>query len=365
MAAFFEQLELFPAEGADVFRIPALVVSNQASVLAFANRRIGSSADHGQDADLVLRRSLDDGRTWEPIQTLFKRRGWFGMIGSAVVERHTGTIMVIYERHPTDPQVSERSWVEGTRVPPAHPDGGTFMLRSNDDGRSWAEERLTLRPNSLGLLGSAHGGGPAIQLRYSPHDGRLVMPARVWTRPVFELAIYAHNCVIYSDDGGATWTTSGLAQAGTGEACIVETVGGAICLNSRQMHGIARRGLAWSCDGGQTFGQFSWDETLTDPEPYGCNASMVRCSDALTADRTRILFANPASSRRERMTVRLSYDECRTWPVARLIDEGPAAYSALAVTPRGTILCFYERGEADPSETMSVARFNLEWLEGR
>lgn len=360
---FFEQVDVFGVEGKDVHRIPSLVVSNQGTVLAFCNRRIGSAADHGHDTHLVLRRSLDDGRTWLPVQPLFDRSAWAANIGNAVVDRRTGTVMIIYERHPTDPQVSEKSWVEGTRVPPAHPEAGAFILRSDDDGQTWQEERLVLRPNSWGLWGSAHGGGPAIQLRYSPHEGRLVMPARVWARPVFDLANYPHNCVIYSDDGGATWTTSGLAQAGTGEACLVETVGGAICLNSRQYHRLGRRLLAWSHDGGETFAQFGCDDTLTDTLPHGCNASMIRYSDAVTGDRTRILFANPASPNRERMTVRASYDECRTWPLSRTIYEGPSAYSALAVTPQKTILCFYERGERGPYEKMTVARFNIEWLE--
>ena len=49
--------------------------------------------------------------------------------------------------------------------------------------------------------------------------------------------------------------------------------------------------------------------------------------------KNRLLFANPASPKREKMTVRLSYDEGKTWPVAKEINAGPSAYSALAVLP--------------------------------
>jgi sialidase-1 len=360
---FFEQVDVFQVEGADVHRIPSLVVSNQGTVLAFCNRRISSAADSGHDTDLVLRRSLDDGRTWGPYQVLFARPGWASGIGNAVVDRRSGAIMLIYGRSPTDPLVNERSHVEGTRVPPEHPDAGAFIQRSHDDGVTWQEERLVLRPNALGLRGSAHGGGPALQIHYSPYEGRLVMPARTWTKPVFDLTRYTHNCVIYSDDGGATWQTSGLVQSGTGEACIVETIGGALCVNSRAYHRLGRRYMAWSYDGGESFAQFGWAEMLTDTLPHGVNASMIRYSDAVSGERPRILFANPASETRERMTVRVSYDECQTWPVARLIHEGPAAYSTLGVSPSGTILCFYERGAAGPYEKMTVARFNIQWLE--
>jgi len=64
------------------------------------------------------------------------------------------------------------------------------------------------------------------------------------------------------------------------------------------------------------------------------------------------------------MTVRLSRDGGRTWPVARLLHEGPAAYSSLAVLRDKTIGLLYERGEAQPYERIAFARFNLRWLTG-
>ena len=275
----------------------------------------------------------------------------------------TGSIMIIYGSGITDPEMTEKAGVEGAKKTIPHPDAGRFIARSTDDGATWVHERLSLSPNADGLRGGTHGGGPATQLKYGDKKGRLIMAARTWTNPVFDLSKYTHNCAIYSDDHGATWKTSGLVQAGTGEACIVEAVDGSICLNSRQYHKLERRGLAWSYDGGETFTDFSWDQTLVETKGGGCNASMFRYSDALTGDKNRILFANPAAPERARMTVRLSYDECKTWPVSKLINAGPSAYSSLAVTHDNMILCFYERGDNGPYEKMTVARFNVEWLE--
>jgi sialidase-1 len=84
-------------------------------------------------------------------------------------------------------------------------------------------------------------------------------------------------------------------------------------------------------------------------------------------DRNRILFSNPASTTaRENLTVRLTYDEGKTWPVARQVHAAPAAYSCLAVLPDMTVACFYERGDNHPYEKLTLARFNVEWLtEGR
>src|ERR1044072_8871094 len=51
------------AGGYASYRIPAVVVTRAGTLLAFAEGRVGSSADHG-DIDLVLKRSADGGRTW-------------------------------------------------------------------------------------------------------------------------------------------------------------------------------------------------------------------------------------------------------------------------------------------------------------
>jgi sialidase-1 len=59
------------------------------------------------------------------------------------------------------------------------------------------------------------------------------------------------------------------------------------------------------------------------------------------------------------LTARLSYDEGRSWAVSKVIRQGMAAYSDLAVAHDKTILCLYETGN---SATLTLARFNLEWL---
>jgi len=75
-----------------------------------------------------------------------------------------------------------------------------------------------------------------------------------------------------------------------------------------------------------------------------------------------VLFSNPADTRRDNMTVRISYDGGSNWPAARSLYPGPSAYSSLAVLPDGNIGCLYERGETGPYEKLTFARFNLEWL---
>ena len=77
----------------------------------------------------------------------------------------------------------------------------------------------------------------------------------------------------------------------------------------------------------------------------------------------RLLFSNPADEKRRRnLTVRLSRDEGKSWPVGRTLQAGFAAYSCLVALPDGRIGCLYECGEKDARERITFAAFPLEWL---
>ena len=103
-----------------------------------------------------------------------------------------------------------------------------------------------------------------------------------------------------------------------------------------------------------------FDETLIEPV---CQASFLRYTNAESDGKNRLLFSNPATKTdRDRVTVRLSYDEGETWPVSKLLYEGKSAYSSLAVLPDRTIACLYERGVGRYSENLYFARFTLDWL---
>ena len=123
-----------------------------------------------------------------------------------------------------------------------------------------------------------------------------------------------------------------------------------------------KRALAWSEDGGDIWSDLSFDGTLIEPV---CQAGFLRYTLAAEHGRDRLLFSNPASSsERVNLTVRLSYDEGESWPVAKSLHEGPAAYSSLTVLADQTIACLYERGDEDAYETLTFARFSLDWLSG-
>ena len=170
---------------------------------------------------------------------------------------------------------------------------------------------------------------------------------------------------MFSDDGGTSWQIGGSADAGTNESQIVELADGRLMLNMRNHPPRSDnfRMIATSGDGGQTWSKAVPDPVLIEPP---AQASLLRLTRASTGDRNRLLFSNPASVRRERMTVRVSYDEGTTWAVSRVIVEGPAAYSSLVVLPDRSIGLLFEHGDRSAYEKITFVRFTLEWLtEGR
>ncbi len=59
------------------------------------------------------------------------------------------------------------------------------------------------------------------------------------------------------------------------------------------------------------------------------------------------------------MTVRVSYDEGKTWPVKKTIYTGSSAYSDMTVLPNGDIGLIYEK---DNYKYIVFDRFTLSWL---
>jgi sialidase-1 len=137
---------------------------------------------------------------------------------------------------------------------------------------------------------------------------------------------------------------------------------GSLLLDMRTFSNDHCRAHSFSADGGQTWSSPTPCPQLVEPR---CQASILRYDWPHGNEQGRILFSNPASTQRTNMTVRISYDDGKTWPVSKVLHPGPSAYSCLARLPDGTIGCLYERGETKAYERITVARFPLSWLEAK
>lgn len=332
---------------AHTYRIPAIIATPSGALLAFAEARRTGSGDAG-DIDLVMRRSDDDGATWSPIVVIGDNGPHTFGNPCPVVDRTTGTIWLFSTHNRGDDH--ERDIIAGT----SRASRTVWVMTSTDDGRTWSPAtEVTSRVKRSDWTWYATGPGIGIQTR----SGRLVIPAN---HAVAGTAIHRSH-ILYSDDHGATWQVGGISVAGTNESQVVELADGRLMLNMRNHPPKPpnHRVVALSTDGGVTLQPPTWDDEL--PEPPA-QASLVRYSAGGAGDRSRLLFSNPSGRGRERMTVRLSHDEGETWPVWRVIHEGPSAYSSLVRLRDGRIGLLYERGQRSPYERITWARFGLRWL---
>jgi hypothetical protein len=171
--------------------------------------------------------------------------------------------------------------------------------------------------------------------------------------------------VVFSDDHGTSWRLGGVVDTQSGyvpnECVALELADGRICLNSRNHGGQKRRVVAFSSDGGESFGPASSDAALIEPV---VQATTVRYSAMDRGGVTNlVLFANPASdASRTRMTVRRSWDEAASWDAGTLLYAGPSAYSDLAKLRDGRIGLLFEKGTNSAYETIAFARFDLAHL---
>ena len=333
--------------GYQTYRIPSVIATPKGTLLAFAEARRTGAGDAG-DIDLVVRRSHDDGESWSPMQVVGDNGPHTFGNPCPVVDRNTGTIWLLTtQNRGTD---REKDIIAGT----SEASRTVWALKSEDDGVTWSTPvEITGSVKRADWTWYATGPGIGIQTA----TGRLVIPANH-----AEAGTGVHRShLFFSDDGGRTWRLGANSEAGTNESQVVELTGSRLMLNMRNHPAKPEnfRMVATSADGGQTLSAAYTDRTLVEPP---AQASILRMTSAKTQDRSRLLFANPASPKRERLTVRLSYDEGSSWPSARVIHEGPAAYSSLVVLRNLSIGVLFERGDRSPYERITFARFTLEWL---
>lgn len=367
------------------YRIPGIVVTAKGTVLAYCEARKLSGLDWGE-IEIHLRRSTDGGRTFAPARQL----------------AHLGPRLprnpVIYEHASKKSVGGPDEQTVNNPMAIADRDGTVhfiycveymrcFYQRSTDDGVTWSkpieitaafEKFRAAWPWRVLATGPGHG----IQLR----TGRLVVPVWLATAKGSPHAD-AVAATIYSDDHGTTWRAGEIAvpndarTSGPSESLAVELGDGRVALYARTRSKPDRKVVTFSRDGATGWSKPEFVVALLEPV---CMAGVVRHPGDGKPGISRILFSNPHTldvangqpgkpgERRDRknLSIKLSDDDGRTWPVNKTLEPGPSAYSDLAVLPDGTVLCFYESGRGVPAKGakpwpyafLTLARFNLEWL---
>lgn len=352
------------------YRIPAIAVvpwGELGTVLAFCAARRGRGGDWDRN-DVVVRRSTDGGETWGPLTVVGTDPEHLADNPAPIVDRDGSTVHLLYQ-------------VNYARV---------YYRRSDDAGQRWSHpvEITTVFEPYRAVYDwkvVAPGPGHGIQVRRGQHAGRLIVP--VWLckpDPTVRGGDHRPSCVttVYSDDGGRTWERGEIVVdtsprvPNPSETTAVELADGRVLLNIRSESDEHRRLVTISADGATGWSEPRFDPALYEPVCFGSLLSL-RYQPGGTAGEDLLLFSNPDSRHlaantnalnfrsRENLTIALSRDGGRTWPVARVIEPGVAGYSDVGEGPDGTIFCLYEGGLIERRRMnayIACARLGLDWL---
>ena len=374
-----ERVDLFQAGAGGYFtyRIPGLIVTSKGTVLAYCEARHGYGLDW-DPIDVLLRRSVDGGRTWEPARAI------------AIAPPDARDNPVAIAKH-----LGGKGVTLNNPMMIAAPDaihflycvnyGRLFYASSHDDGVTFSTPvEITSVPDRFRsqydwkVIGPGPGHG--IRLKRGPHAGRMIVPIWLSTSTGNNAHHPSAVATIYCDDStGKTWACGDIVARPTAdvpdpnETSLAELSDGRVMLNIRNESTRHRRLISTSPDGATQWSAPSLDETLFEPI---CFASLATSSDPASPTGQWLLFANPDSSAapakglmrpRKNLTLRRSGDDGKTWLWAKVLDPGSAGYNDLAVLPDGTLLCLYEHGSRkDMFDTarLSILRIPKTWYAG-
>jgi sialidase-1 len=343
-------------EGHAIYRIPAIISIPNGDLLVFAEGRVNGYDDFG-DINLVMKRSNDQGRTWSRIQTIVDYDLLQAGNPAPVVDLHDpaypdGVVYLFYNsgnNHEYEIRMNQ-----GVRE--------VWMIRSVDLGTNWEDPvNITAqvhKPNNPDFNPSymnpadwrhyANTPGHAFQFQKGKFKGRIYVAANHSEgNPQANSKDYqAHG--FFTDDHGKSFKISESIQfPGSNESIAAELPDDRMIMSIRNQRGdIRQRILAFSEDGGATWSEQYFEASLVDPV---CQGSILSFEDP--SGKVILAHSNNADTEnRNNLSLKLSYDQGKTWPKTTLIDgvknpgkSAHTAYSDLVLLEDNWLGVIYEK----------------------
>lgn len=341
-------------EGHKSYRIPAIINLPNGNILAFAEGRVHGAGDFG-DIDIVMKRSSDKGKTWSALQNVAEFDTLQCGNPAPVVDLTdplypNGRIFLFYNTG--NNHEGEVRKGKGYKQ--------VWFKTSTDGGYTWSEPTdITLQvhlPNQPQANAAynfkedwrtyANTPGHAMQFQKGKYKGRIYVAANHSAGgPKRDATDYdAHG--FYTDDHGKTFRLGASLQVlGSNESMATEISGSRLMFNSRNQKGDVRaRIIGISSNGGETWDTTYFDKNLPDPV---CQASILTIGKK--KGKSILAFCNAADEKkRNNLTLRISYDDGKTWEKNIVIynnekQADAAAYSDIVSTSKKEIGVLYEK----------------------
>ena len=339
--------ELFPVDvfmahtyGITQFRIPSLITTKKGTLLAVCDARVDREGDPPNNVDQVLRRSFDQGKTWESLQKILDFPNKEGAGDPQLIQDpKTGRIFLFYGYCPGRNELIDAPIMLGRHL-------SLQYIYSDNEGTSWSLPIVVeygLKKEGWHSLWPSPGRGTVLK------DGTLVIPISGYDTK----KIFSH--FIFSSDHGQSWQISERIGEGINEATLVELSDGTLMVNAR--NDSKKRAIVTSNDRGRHWSPIFFHPQLQEPT---CQGSFVKSK---WNKKDVLIFSNPNDpAKRQNLTVKLSFDDGKTWPVQKVIHSGPSAYSCLTILRNGNVGLLYENGTNNPYEKISFVNLDMAWL---
>ncbi len=319
-------------EGYKTFRIPAIIKAPNNDLLAFCEGRVSGSGDFG-NIDIVMKRSSDNGKTWSALKIIVDNDSLQAGNSAPVVDMTdsdypNGEIFLFYNTG--NKNESEVRKGNGLRE--------VWYQISTDNGTTWTHAvNITTqvhKPNQPQMNAAynfkedwrsfANTPGHAIQLTHGNYKGRIYVAANHSAgNPQPHFTDYVANG-FYTDDHGKTFHISDDVNIpGSNENMATELSDDKLMLNMRNQRGdIKARIIAISNNGGETWDTAYLDKNLPDPV---CQGSILTIGEK--KGKKILAFCNAAdTSKRDNLTLHISFDEGKTWTKNYIIDRSKPGY---------------------------------------
>ncbi|SEW49765.1 sialidase family protein [Chitinophaga arvensicola] len=307
-------------DGHASYRIPAIVSLPGGQLLAFAEGRVKDSDDFG-DINIVMKRSSDHGKTWSALTQVADYDTMQAGNPAPVVDLTDpdfpgGRIFLFYNTgNNHEGQVRKGKGYREVWYITSTDGGGTWSVPVNITTQVHRPLQPAVNPAwnfPEDWRSYANTPGHAMQFSRGQYKGRIYVAANHSAgTPKKRFEDYqAHG--YYTDDHGKTFHLgASLPMPGSNEATATELSHGKLMINTRNQRGdVKARLVGISADGGA-----SWERTYTDPQlpdPV-CEGSLLNIG--WKKNKAILAFCNAAdTTTRDNLTLRISYDEGRTWP---------------------------------------------------
>ncbi len=335
--------------GSRVYRIPAMVVAKDGSIVAAVDKRYDSHTDigGGHVIDIVVRRSTDGGKTWGTPVVVAKgdnsSDATCGYGDPSLYKDKDGKLYLLFAAGNT-------GYFHGLKR--------VCLSTSSDNGATWTAPVDLYETSKLTDHASSYGSNTCYGLYdYFVTSGRGLctsegflmglLPAQPYTDEAkTNHTSNSHDYIFYSTDGGTTWHISENAIfTGGDEAKVIQTAEGSLLASIRQDYNRGFNTATYSKneDGTLTFTMGTqWNNSQLNASGHPNNQDIFYYQRESETGKTDLIFHSMTTGNHANMKLYYSTDKGRNWTEFLNVQTKATRYVTMEKSATGDLYLLFE-----------------------